>query len=77
MPDRRDFLMAAGAAAFGLSAAHARAADASRWPAYRDTIAIDGEGGLNLFYPDADPKEAPSELAAARASGLGAVLLSV
>jgi len=77
MPDRREFLMAAGAAAFGLIAARARSADASRWPAYRDTIAIDGEGGLNLFYPDADPKEAPSELVAARASGLGAVLLSV
>jgi membrane dipeptidase len=77
MPDRREFLMAAGVTAAGLLAARACAADASPWPVYRDTIAIDGESGLNLFYPDANPKEAPPELAAARASGLGAVLLSI
>ncbi|HEY6940683.1 dipeptidase [Dokdonella sp.] len=77
MPDRRGFLVAAGVAAAGMLGPRLRAAGAPAWPRYRDTIAIDGESGLFLFAPDADPRDAPRELAAARASGLGAVLLSV
>ncbi|HEU4663813.1 MAG TPA: membrane dipeptidase [Dokdonella sp.] len=77
MPDRREFLVAAGVAAAGLLGPRVRAADPPAWPRYRDAIAIDGESGLFLFAPDADPKDAPREIAAARASGLAAVLLSI
>ena len=77
MPDRREFLVAAGVAAAGMLTSRLHAAGTPAWPRYRDTIAIDGEGGLYLFAPDADPKDTPGELAAARASGLGAVLLSI
>lgn len=77
MPDRREFLLAAGITAAGTLTARLHAADAPAWAPYRRTIAIDGESGLYLFAPDADPKDTPGELAAARASGLGAVLLSI
>jgi membrane dipeptidase len=77
MPDRRDFLAAAAVAAVATLSARARAENASDWAPYRDTIAVDGEGGLNLFFPDADPKDARAELVAAHTSGLGAVLLSI
>ena len=78
MPDRRAFLAGAGlaAAAFAgaLRGAHAKA---PRWPPYRNTIAIDGEGGFGLFFvEDGDPSVA-KDLAAARACGLSGVFFSV
>jgi membrane dipeptidase len=77
MPDRRKFLVTAGVASAAALTSRLHAADVPSWPRFRDTIAIDGESGLFLFSPDADPKDTPGELAAARASGLGAVLLSI
>ena len=80
MPNRREFLamstLAAAGMAAGLRGASAKAAP--RWKPYRDTIAIDGEGGFNLFYAekDDDPSIA-KELAAARECGLSGVLFSV
>ena len=77
MTDRREFLIAAGITAAASLSSRLHAADAPAWPPYRKTIAIDGESGLFLFGTDADPKDTPAELAAARASGLSAVLLSI
>ncbi|MEP7044545.1 MAG: membrane dipeptidase [Dokdonella sp.] len=77
MPNRRHFMIAAGTAAAALALPAARAAAATSWPPFRDTLAIDGEAGLSLFFDEAETPETARELAAARASGLGGVLLSV
>lgn len=60
MIGRRDLLLGAGIAAFGACARELRAPSPaapdqpvpSHWPPYRDAIAIDGAGGINLVYPD-------------------------
>lgn len=79
MPNRREVLgIAAAAAAAGLlgRAAPARAAG-TIWPPFRDTLAIDGEGGLFMLLPGADEARDAVDLAAVRASGLGGVLFTV
>jgi membrane dipeptidase len=83
MPSRREFIatstLAAAAIAGGaLRGASAKSAQSSpHWKPYRDTIAIDGEGGFSLvFVEDNDPIVA-KELLAARECGLSGVLLSV
>ena len=78
MPNRREFLAAASLAALGAIAGRAAAATApSHWPPFRDTIAIDGEGGFTLFMVDDGDPLAVADLDVARACGLSAVLLSV
>ena len=79
MPNRREFLTIAGLAAAGLTGAGIPRAHAKspHWAPYRDTIAIDGEGGFGLFFiEDGDP-EVPKDIEGARASGLAGVLFSV
>jgi membrane dipeptidase len=74
--------MAAAAAAAGLfgAPAQARAAAAAGWKPYRNTLSIDGESAVFLLFPDSeeekDAKKQAVELAAVRASGLGAILIS-
>jgi len=76
MPDRRDFLRLAALAAAGAALRRAHAATPA-WPPFRDSMAIDGEGGFGLFYlEDGDPAVA-KDLAAARACGLSGILFSV
>lgn len=63
-------------AAIAVASAHAKASPA-HWRPYRNTLVIDGEAGSGIFeMKDADP-HMQKELDAARASGLGAMLLSV
>jgi len=79
MPNRRDFLLSAGAAALaGALRAQAQTASASgHWPPYRSTLSIDGESVVKLLVEDLDSSAAAKELVAVRASGLGATLLQV
>ena len=80
MTNRRAFLHATTLAALApMLPLSLRAAPAPKlWPHYRDVIAIDGEGGLDLLRgDDIDVKGAVRELAEARASGLTATLLQV
>ena len=56
--------------------------DAARWAPYRDTVSIDGAGGVWLVYPEDTPadevaKAIAGELAQVRASGLTAVVTTV
>ena len=80
MPNRREFLamstLAAAGMAAGLRAASANATP--HWKPYRNTIAIDGEGGFSLFFLDKDDDPSiPKEIAAARECGLSGVFFSV
>ena len=80
MPNRRDFLLAAGAAALSgaLSPGMQAQAASEHWPPYRDTLSIDGESGVRVLEEEGlDAAAAAKELAAVRASGLGATLLQV
>jgi membrane dipeptidase len=79
MLKRREFLLAGAAVAAKtlIPASAARAAAARPWPRYADTIAIDGASGTNLVYLEPDDPAVPGELAAARACGLTATLLTV
>ncbi|HEY0230561.1 MAG TPA: membrane dipeptidase [Dokdonella sp.] len=79
MPNRRDFLLVAGATALAraLPAQPPAASASSGWPPYRNTLSIDGESGIKLLLEDVDSATAAKELAAVRASGLGATLLQV
>ena len=78
MISRRDFLggtgLAAIAAMSGLSTSALAAA--GRWPPYRDAYAIDGQGGLGVFYMDKDDPELTRELQAIRDSGLTGLVVS-
>jgi membrane dipeptidase len=94
---RRDLLIGAGAAALAACAAPGSRSrelaapggpttppggDAARWAPYRDTISIDGAGGIWLIYPEDMPadevaKAIAAELAQARASGMTAVVTTV
>lgn len=50
----------------------------AQWPPYPDALPIDGAGGLGLFWIDDDDASAiAAELAAARESGLAAVVQTV
>jgi membrane dipeptidase len=80
MTNRRAFLHAATIAALApvLPLPLCAATAPKLWPRYRDVIAIDGEGGLELLRgDDVDAKTIERELAQARASGLTATLLQV
>ena len=80
MPNRREFLAMSTLAAAGMSAG-LRAASANatpHWKPYRNTIAIDGEGGFSLFFLDKDDDPSiPKEIAAARECGLSGVFFSI
>jgi membrane dipeptidase len=80
MPSRREFLAISTLAAAGLAAGSSRAFAKSspHWKPYRDTIAIDGEGGFSLFFLDNDDDPSiPKEIAAAHECGLSGVFCSV
>src|SRR5262245_56504932 len=47
------------------------------WAPYPRTLAIDGAGGLALGFMAPDDPLVPAELAAARASGLSAIVLTL
>lgn len=76
---RRDFLMAgAGLAAGALLGGEATALPAPRpWPPFAHMLAIDAASGTNLIYLEKGDPGIPAELAAARACGLSATLLTV
>lgn len=76
---RRDFLMAgAGLAAGALWGGEATALPAPRpWPPFAHMLAIDAASGTNLIYLEKGDPGIPAELAAARACGLSATLLTV
>src|SRR6185503_17198437 len=95
MVRRREFLIGAGAAALGACASRlgapaapsaaapssAAPSAAAHWAPYRQTVSIDGAGGIWLIYPDDTPadevqRQVAAELAHARASGLSAVVLT-
>lgn len=76
MVGRRGFLLG-GAAALAAAACPGwslRAAAPLEWPAFGDTLAIDAASGLHLGYFEPGDPQVAVELAAARDSGLGAVL---
>jgi len=80
MTNRRAFLHAAALAALAPMLPLPLRAEAAPelWPRYRDVLAIDGEGGLDLLRADdTDAKTIERELAETRASGLTATLLQV
>src|SRR5215470_6680423 len=96
MVRRRDFLIGAGAAALGACASKqgapaAPAASAAgpvvpaadaHWAPYRQTVSIDGAGGIWLIYPDDMPADEATrmiaaELGHARASGLTAAVTTI
>jgi membrane dipeptidase len=79
MHTRRDAFMMLGLA-LGHAACAARAGatpSAPAWAPYPQTIAIDGAGGLALGFMAPDDPLVPGELAAARASGLCGVVLTL
>jgi membrane dipeptidase len=80
MHNRRDALMILGLA-LGQAACAAQAQTSSArlrvWPPYRQTLAIDGAGGLMLGFIEPDDPLVAGELAAARASGLSGVVLTI
>lgn len=79
MHNRRDALLMLGLT-IGQAACATRAdagEAAGHWPPYAQAIAIDGAGGLGLGYMEPDDPGVAGELAAARASGLTAVVLTV
>jgi len=80
MPNRREFLAMSTLAAAGMAGGWrgASAKFSPHWKPYRDTIAIDGEGGFGLFFLDNDDDPSiPKEIAAAHACGLSGVFFSV
>lgn len=79
MTTRREVLKGIGAAAvIAASTRRAFAATPRRaWSRYGDAPVIDGAGGVNLFWFAPDDPAIPGELAAIRASGLTAVVLTL
>ncbi|HEY0504467.1 MAG TPA: membrane dipeptidase [Lysobacter sp.] len=76
MVARREFLAGlGGAAALGALGGVARAAS-PRWPPYRDTLAIDGLGGVDLFYLQPDDPLYAGALKDLRECGLGGVMMT-
>jgi len=80
MHNRRDALMMLGLA-LGQAACAAQAQTSSApprvWSPYRQTLAIDGAGGLMLGFIEPDDPLVASELSAARASGLTGIVLTI
>lgn len=86
MVRRREFLIGTGVAGLAACAAGSGALGGTtappRWGPYRQATAIDGAGGLSLFFTDQmSPAEAArviaSDLAHARASGLTAIVATM
>jgi membrane dipeptidase len=80
MPSRREFIMSSTFAAAAVASGHFRAASAKsapHWKPWRNTIAIDGEGGFSLVFLEDNDPIVKKELVAARECGLSGVLLSV
>lgn len=78
MHNRRDALLAIGlTAASAAGVGRAEAARRPAWGPYRRSTVIDGAGGLMLGYLEPEDPAVPGELAAARASGLTGVVLTV
>ncbi|HSR64409.1 MAG TPA: membrane dipeptidase [Xanthomonadaceae bacterium] len=75
--DRRDFLAAGAAFAAGALFDPAAPAAPRAWPPFAGMLAIDGASGTNLVYFDQGDPAIAGELAAARACGLAATLLTV
>jgi membrane dipeptidase len=74
---RRRFLVGSGAAAALLASPRFAFAAESSWPPYAGTLAIDGAAGTDLVYLEPDDPAIPAQLAAARACGLTATVLTV
>src|SRR5262245_47815079 len=51
-------------------------APAEKWPAYRSSLCIDGQGGSQIFYLKDDDPALPGELQAIRDSGLTGLIVS-
>ncbi len=79
MPTRRDALKRCGYAALALAAGRLGLADAATTAGARGrtTPRIDAAGGTSLFWFEPDDPAIPAELAAIRASGLSAVVLTL
>lgn len=83
MITRRDALLTLGlsvgqAACAGVTpVSSSEAGPVARWARYPQTVAIDGAGGLALGFLTPDDPLVPAELAAARASGLSGVVLTL
>lgn len=77
MVTRRRFLGSASLVALGAAAGlDALAAVPPRWAPYRQAMAIDGLGGVDLFYLDEQDPAVPAVLADLRACGLTAVVMT-
>ncbi|MCX7356868.1 MAG: membrane dipeptidase [Alphaproteobacteria bacterium] len=76
MHNRRDALLMLGAATAFATDAHAQRRQ-RRWRPYRDSIVIDGAGGLSLGWLELDDPGVAVDLAAARASGLRGIVLTL
>lgn len=77
MFNRRDTIAMLGATAVNATLGTARAGATDAWPPYRKALAIDGAGGLALGLYEPDDPQTALELAAARASGLSAVITTL
>jgi len=77
MFNRRDTIAMLGATAVNATLGAARAGATDAWPPYRKALAIDGAGGLALGLYEPDDPQTALELAAARASGLSAVITTL
>lgn len=76
MHNRRDALLMLGATAVFASDAHAQRRQ-RRWRPYRNSIVIDGAGGLSLGWLELDDPGVAADLAAARASGVRGIVLTL
>ena len=79
MISRRDVVKAAGWTAMAATAGVPRwlRAGTPAWAPYRDAIPIDGAGGVGLIWLEKDDPAVANELTQMRASGMGAVVLTV
>ncbi|TXH75165.1 MAG: peptidase M19 [Lysobacteraceae bacterium] len=78
MVARRGILTGIGSLALlGLTDAFARHPRIPTWPRFRGAMAIDGAGGLGLFWLEPDDPAIATELAAVRDCGLSGVVLTL
>ena len=78
MITRRGFVKASGCMAMAAAAGLPQLLRAgTAWPPYRDAVPIDGAGGLGLIWLEDDDPAIAKELEHMRASGMGAVVLTV
>lgn len=77
MISRRRFIEGAGLLAMGAATGiPGMAAEPSRWPGYRQAMAIDALSGIDFFYLPEDDPGAPALLQHVRDSGLTAVMMT-